>query len=132
MSTNGLTGASRMVPRYITSPAEEVNLAALSLAVSTAAAQTVREYPIDRQHLDPFLYRLIAAAGNAPGCFVIFAAGEMPNSDASWRDLGRHTRVVENGPDAFDRMVASIEELGRTPGLNLYVSIGLFKPRNEW
>ena len=115
----------------ITSTAENVNSPDLNSAAASDT-QTAGEYPIDRQHLDPFLYRLIDAAGATPGCFVIAGFGELPNSDASWRVLPPKIRVIPNDGDAFDAMIAAVEDINRTPGLNAYASIGLFKAHSLW
>lgn len=84
---------------------------------------------LDQAQLRPFLDRLIAVADGRSGCFVAFGAGEEPGTYAK---LASQTHVVENGADALPELIAAFEAINSTPGLNAYVSVGLFKPREQW
>jgi hypothetical protein len=84
---------------------------------------------LDHEQLDPFLARLIAVAGDRSGLFVAFGVGETPGA---YERLSPQTYAVENGPNAQAELLAAIEQINTVPGLNAYISIGLFKPRDQW
>ena len=84
---------------------------------------------LDHEQLDPFLQRLLVVTAGHDGCLVAFGAGEAPGT---YETLPPQIHVVENGPDAVPGLLDAFEQINRVPGLNGYVSIGLFKPREQW
>jgi DNA primase RepB-like protein len=75
------------------------------------------------------LERLIVPAEPDGGCFVVFGAGEAPGSHAK---LDNQIHVVENDANALPNLLDACDAISATPGLNVYVSVGLFKPREQW
>lgn len=84
---------------------------------------------LDLDQLVPFLTRLAAVATGHAGCLVACGYGEAPGT---FERLPNQTHVVQNGPDAVCELVGAIERINAVPGLNAYVSIGLFKDRSLW
>jgi len=84
---------------------------------------------LDHNQLDPFVARLIAVAAGHAGTFVVFGGGEAPGTYAALR---RQIHAVENGVGALQGLLDAFDRINAVPGLNAYISIGLFKPRDQW
>jgi len=91
---------------------------------------TINAYPLDLEQLEPFLRRVIDVAECwYEGNFVACGYGEVPGTDER---LTSQIHVVPNDLDALGRLIDAFHTINRTPGLNAYLSIGLFKPRDQW
>jgi hypothetical protein len=91
---------------------------------------TINPYPLDPAQLEPFLRRVIDVAECwCEGNFVAAGFGEAPST---YERLPSQIHVVPNDIDALDKLIGAFMMINRTPGLNAYLSIGLFKPRDQW
>ena len=90
---------------------------------------TVNLYQLDLAQLEPFLSRVIVVAECYEGTFVACGFGEAPRT---YTELQPQIHVVPNDIDALSGLIDAFKTINSTPGLNAYLSIGLFKPRDQW
>lgn len=84
---------------------------------------------LDRAQLEPFLERAVGVTECWGGCLVACGYGEQPGMYAR---LEPQIHVVENDFDAVENLIGAFEAINAVPGLNGYLSVGLFKPRDQW
>src|SRR5260370_21559595 len=98
---------------------------------------------LDLAQLRPFLewfvhsvaYRQIVPHSEyGAGNFVACGLGEDQDSleDEKPTKLSSQTHVIANDQDAVENLIKAFAQINRTRGLNAYLSVGLFKPRDNW
>jgi RepB DNA-primase from phage plasmid len=89
----------------------------------------INPYQVDLAQLEPFLARVIVVAECYDGNFVAAGFGEAPDT---YDKLLSRIHVVPNDSHALSNLIEAFMTINQTPGLNAYLSIGLFKPRDKW
>jgi hypothetical protein len=113
--------------------AELADLTECALPPIEAVQINITPHALDYEQLTSFLQALIAVAEPVigAGSFVACGYGETPGT---YEALRPQIHVVDYSEDglALTRLIEAFDAINTVPGLNAYISIGLFKPRHQW